>query len=338
MATVSIVTEATEQVADRLGGRPEAPKGGGFVATTKAVLARFKAHNVVIMTAGIAFYATLAMVPTLLAVVSVYSIVTDPAEIADQIDSLASSMDPATAELVTDQLSTAVAEAKNSGPVALTIGILLALFSASSAVQKLMLSVNLAYGAIEGRKGWKVRGMAYLFTAGAIVGVVTIVFLLGALPKLMSEVGLSGPTRVLLNILRFPALGLAMGAGLTVLYRFGPDRSPRTPWRNIGAVVATIAFLVFAGLFALYFSLVGGMPASYGILGSIAALIIFFQLAAIAVIIGAETNAVVEEAAILPFAGPTGELTTQAGAGEKVGLGAAVAGLAAIFVLGRGGD
>ena len=131
----------------------------------KNILARIKAHNVVIMAAGIAFYATLALVPTLIALVSIYSIVTDPTEISDQIDSLAANMDPGTAALVKDQLTIAVAEAKNSGPTALAVGIFLALFSASGAVQKLVLSVNLAYGAVEGRKGWKVRGIAWLFTA-----------------------------------------------------------------------------------------------------------------------------------------------------------------------------
>lgn len=303
----------------------------------KTILARIKAHNVVIMAAGIAFYATLALVPTLIAIVSVYAIVTDPSEIADQIDGLAGNMDEETAELVQTQLESAVEEAKGSGYVALTIGIVLAFFSASGAVQKLMLSINLAYGTVEGRKGWKVRGIAYLFTAGSIVGVVLIMFLLSALPRLTEELGLPDATQTLINILRFPALGLLMTGGLTVLYRYGPYREPRTPWKNPGAVAGTIAFLAFAGLFALYFSFAGGMPASYGILGSIAAIIIFFQLWAIAVIIGAEVNAAVEKSITLPIdelSGPPIKLTTA----EPLGLGQAVAGLAAIFVLGRSSD
>ncbi|MFT7601281.1 MAG: membrane protein [Acidimicrobiales bacterium] len=307
----------------------------------KAILARIKAHNVVIMAAGTAFYATLALVPTLIALVSVYALATDPAEIADQIDRLAANMDPETAKLVKTQLETAVSEAKGSGVVALIIGIVLALFSASGAVQKLMLSINLAYGAIESRKGWKVRGLAYLFTVGAIVGVVIIALLLGALPKIMDEVGLSGPTQVLLNVLRFPVLGVVMAVGFTMLYRLGPDRDPKTSWKNLGAVVGTLAFLVFCGLFVLYFRFAGGMPASYGILGSIAAIIIFFQLGAIAVIVGAEVNAAIERSATLPLDQPVQALglpVATSGAAEPIGLGKAVAGLAAIFVLGRSGS
>ncbi len=312
---------------------------------------RIKAHNAMIMAAGIAFYATLALVPTLLALVSVYALLTEPDQIQSQINALAGGMDPETADLIRNQLATAVTETKSSGRVMLVVGLLFALFSASGAVQKLMLSINLAYGAVEGRKGWKVRSLAYLFAAAAISAVATMVFLLGALPRVMDEVDLSGPTQLALNILRFPLLGLAVAGGLTLLYRFGPDRHPKTPWRNPGSVVGTIAFLFFAGMFALYFSFAGGMPASYGILGSIAAIIIFFQLSAIAVIIGAEVNAVIEDAATLPLGesgspavvtahlsdrqgSHSGDSTTT-GPNGPVSFPKAMAAVAAIFILGR---
>lgn len=310
-----------------------------LLAMGKHLLLRIKTHNVVIMSAGIAFYAVLALVPTLIALVSIYALVTDPQDISDQIASLVENTDEATADLVTEQLEDAVREAKgSSGYVALAIGIALALFAASGAVQKLMLSISMAYATVEHRKGWKVRGMAYLFTAGAIVGIVTIVFLLGALPALMDRIGMSGPTKVLINITRFPLLAVVFAGALTILYRYGPDRQSTTPWKNPGAVIGTFAFLVFAFAFSLYFAVAGGMPASYGILGSIAALIIFFQLCAIAVIIGAEVNATVEGEDLDPTRDdtPQQQLPTRAPA-EPVGLGVAVLGLAAIFVLGRGG-
>lgn len=303
----------------------------------RLITRRVKAHNAVIMSAGIAFYATLAMVPTLIALVSIYALITEPADIENQINNLAGSMDQATAELVKDQLTTAVAEAKGAGRIMFVVGLLLALFSASGAVQKLMLSINLAYGAIEGRKGWKVRGIAYLFTAGTIVGAALITFLLGALPAVMDEVGLSGPTQFVLGVLRWPALGLAMIGGLTLLYRFGPFRTPPTPWRNPGAVVGTFSFLIFAGLFAVYFSFAGAMPASYGVLGSIAAIIIFFQLSALSVIIGAEVNAAAEGATTLPFGeGETGSAKSAGTPATKsLGFGKAMAAVVAIFFLGR---
>ncbi len=314
------------------------PENPSLIEMGKHLLVRIKAHNVVIMCAGIAFYGVLAMVPTLIALVTIYGLVTDPTEIADQIDSLADRMDPATAELIGTQLEGIVDSAKGGGGIfALVSGVVLALWAASGAVQKLMLSISMAYATIEGRKGWKVRGIAYLFTLGGILGVALLVFLLGALPPVMDEVGLSGPTKVILNILRFPLLAALFAGALTFLYRFGPDREHKTPWWNPGAVAGTVAFLVFAGLFSFYLSSAGGMPPSYGVLGSIAALIIFFQLCAIAVIIGAEVNATYEGEDLDPSNRGSSLIgQAQVPTVEPVKLGTAIAGLVAIMVLGKG--
>ncbi len=315
------------------------PENPSLVEMGKHLLVRIKAHNVVIMCAGIAFYGVLALVPTLIALVTIYGLVTDPEEITSQIDSLSQRMDPATAELIGKQLESIVDGAKGGGGiVALVSGIVLALWAASGAVQKLMLSISMAYATIERRKGWKVRGIAYLFTLGGILGVALLVFLLGALPPLMEEVNLSGPTQLILNILRFPLLAALFAGALTFLYRFGPDRGDKTPWWNPGAIAGTVAFLLFAGAFSTYLSWAGGMPPSYGVLGSIAALIIFFQLCAIAVIIGAEVNATYEGEDLDPvnrgssLVGQKAEATKTI---EPVKLGTAVAGLAAIMLLGK---
>lgn len=309
----------------------------------KHLLVRIKAHNVVVMCAGIAFYGVLALVPTLIALVSIYALLTDPAEIAEQIKGLTETMDEDTRTVLENTLADAVVEARgSSGITALALGITLALFSASGAVQKLMLSVSMAYATLETRKGWNVRGLAYLFTAGAIVGIALIVFLLGALPAIMNEVGLSGPTKVVINIVRFPLLAALFAGALTILYRYAPDRPHKTPWWNPGAIAGTIAFLLFAVLFSLYFSFAGSMPDSYGLLGSIAAIIIFFQLCAIAVIIGAEVNATYEGEDLDPSSQTASaggiQRATAARPIEPVGLGTAVAGLAAILILGRSGD
>lgn len=313
--------------------RPE-----GLIPTIRHVMVRIKVHNVVVMSAGIAFYGVLALVPTLVALISIYALITDPNEIANQIEQLGDHMDDNSAALLSQELNNVVRSASGSTGIAtLTGSILVALFSASGAVQKLMLSVTMAYATIERRKGWQVRALAYLFTAGAIVGVALIVFILGALPPLMSEIGLSNVTRWIINIARIPLLAAVFAGALTILYRYGPHRQRDTPWKNPGAVVGTLAFMLFAGAFSFYVSVAGGLPASYGVLGSIAALIIFFQLCALSVILGAEVNATYEGEDLDP--------TDQAEHREAfvptvtvapVRLPAALLGVAALFLLGRG--
>lgn len=323
---------------------------------------RIKAHNVVVASAGVAFYGLLALVPTLIALVSIYGLVADPADIEQQVADIAGELDEGTRDLLVNQLQDIVgaeeAEGEGGGSVfgrwfALIFGIALALWSSSGAVQKLIGTVAVAYEAEEGRAGWKVRGMAYLFTAGAIIGIGLMILVIGVMPNLLSRVDLGGLAETAIAIGQYPVLAILFAGALTILYRYGPDRDPRTPWRNPGAIVATVLFLVFAIAFSIYSANVGAMPASYGLLGSIAALMIFLQLTTIAVIAGAETNSMVEEARAEELAGMatvagggTGSTVRANGAGSStngaaapdLSLGKALAGLAALFVLGRSND
>ena len=310
---------------------------------------RIKVHNVVVASAGVAFYGLLALVPTLIALVSIYGLVADPADIEQQVADVAGSFDQATQELLTQQLQDIVGSVEESEDAAasggtsvfgrwfgLIFGIVLALWSSSGAVQKLIGTVAVAYEAEENRAGWKVRGMAYLFTAGAIVGIGLMILVIGVMPNVLSRVDLGGLAEAAIAIGQYPVLAILFAGALTILYRYGPDRDPRTPWRNPGAVVATVLFLVFAIAFSVYSANVGAMPASYGLLGSIAALMIFLQLTTVAVIAGAEVNSMVEEARA-PVAEPSPDAPAASGPPGELGLGQALAGLAALFVLGRGG-
>ncbi len=305
----------------------------GFIPKAKEVMARIKAHNVVVIAAGIAFYGLLALIPTIVAVISIYSLATDPAELASQIEDLTANMEEESASFINTQVTTAVEEAKSSGTIALVIGILVALWASSGALQKLMNVIALAYGAIEGRAGLKVRALAYGLTAGGIVTVALMGFVFGGLPAVLDWAGMGGGLNALVSIGSYVAMLFFMMFAFTVLYRYGPDREPKTPWKNPGALAGAGMFLVFAVVFSLYFRFAAGsLPASYSILGAIAAIIIFLQLTAIAIVIGAEVNAMTEDANIDPLAsmvkGP------QEKKADPLSFGRAAAALAALFVLG----
>lgn len=304
-------------------GRP------GFFAALKQIPSRIKAHNVTVTAAGIAFFGLLALVPTMIAVISVYGLVNqgNEEEIKQQIEDAAGALDTSTQEFVADQLTSITTSDGNLTALVLSIG--LALFSASGAVQKMMGTVAIAYEAEEERAGWKVRLLAYGFTFGAVVGLVLMVTGVGVIPAVLDRVDLGAAAKVVIQFLQLPVLALLMGFALTVLYRYGPDRAPKTPWFNPGAWLATGLWALFAVLFSLYSSQIGAMPASYGLLGTVAALMIFLQLTAVAVIVGAEYNAVVEGAQA------RAESIVEEPSPEPLGFGKAVAGLAALFVLSR---
>lgn len=324
-----------------------------MVGHLREIQRRIKAHNVVVASAGVAFYGLLAMVPTLIALVSIYGLVADPADIEHQVNEVAGSFDQATQDLLEGQLESIVGtvEEEQNGAASrgtsafgrwfgLIIGIVLALWSASGAVQKLIGTVAVAYEAGEHRPGWKLRGMAYLFTVGAIVGVGLMTMVIAVIPNILNRVEMGGVAETLIQIGRFPALAVLFAGALTVLYRYGPDRNPKTPWRNPGAVVATLLFVAFAVAFSFYSANVGAMPASYGLLGSIAALMIFLQLTTVAVIAGAEVNSIVEGVeAEQPVEAQAAMSATERTGDQpaELGFSKALAGLAALFFLGRGG-
>ena len=313
------------------------PQRGPTVWTLlKALPGRLKDHNVVVAAAGIAFYGLLALVPTLLATVSIYGLVNqgDEDEIKQQIENAAGSLDATTQGFVADQLGQITASGGNL--LALLLGVALALFSASGAVQKLMATTALAYEADETRAWWKVRLLAYLFTAAAIVGVVLMVAVIAVIPAVLDNVNLSGPAPAAIRIGQLPLFTLLFVGALTVLYRYAPDRPSRTPWRNPGAWVAALLWLAFALLFSLYSANIGAMPASYGLLGTFAALMIFLQLTSIAVIVGAEYNAELEASLV---GDPAAVVVAQPSAEpEALSLTKAVAGLVALYILGRRPD
>ena len=83
--------------------------------------------------------------------------------------------------------------------------------------------------------------------------------------------------------------------GLAVLYRFGPSREkPRWQWVSWGAAGATALWLLGSILFSWYVSSFGGYNETYGTLGAVVILLMWFYLSAYVVLFGAELNAEME--------------------------------------------
>ncbi len=339
----------------------------GVVRTAKLVMKRFGRHNVTVIAAGIAFYSLLALLPTLVAMTGLYSLVSDPQEILDQVDELAANFDQPdntdTGDLIRSFGNAAVPKNDDgsvkddgfstAGLIGVLAAVLFALFSASGATQKLMNIVNAAYEAHESRPGLFLRGLAYLFTAAAILFVVALIGLLGVIPAAASSADLGGRAEAAVNVAIYPILAVLFILALTILYRYSPDRPRRTPWRNKGAVVATVLWVLSAIVFSFYARNVGNFGAAYALIGGIAGVIIFFQLTSISIIVGAEVNAVLEDPANAvdravgdrvagPVSRPVDRMNAAAGEQmavpvptEPIGLGTALAGMAALFVLGR---
>lgn len=262
----------------------------------RPLLDGLRRDNVPVAAAGIAFWAFLALVPALVAAVSIYGLIADAADVEADIESRLSSLPDDVRSVVGSQL-TDIADSSGAGlGFGLAFGLAAALWSASGAVKHLLATINAVHDCTDDRGFVKLRGLALGLTIGAIVFVAVAGTVLAVVPAWLGGTELGGPVRVLLNGSRFPALAVALTAALVVLYRLAPNR-PAPPWRELlpGAVVGTAVWVTLSGLFSIYTAGFASYNETYGALGAIVVLLMWLYLTAFAVLLGAEFNAVREQ-------------------------------------------
>jgi membrane protein len=277
--------------ADRPGEIP--PRG--WLQVAKRVKDEAKSDNVSLLSGGVAFFAVLAIVPLLVAVLAIWGIFASPADATKLIADLASGL-PRSAERLISQQLRSIAHRSNSG-LGLTaiVSLVIAFWSASSGTKHLIEAVNVAYDEDEGRGFVKVRALALALTVGAVVFLVVAIGLIAVVPTALSDAGAPDAVRLAIQIVIWPLLGVMMVLGLAVLYRLAPDRDdPKWRWVSWGAVIATVLWLVGSAAFALYAANFGSYDQTYGSLGGVVVLLLWLYITALVVVLGAEINAALE--------------------------------------------
>ena len=251
--------------------------------------------NVSIISAGVAFYSLLAIIPALAAMVSIYGLVFDPAGIQQQLSFLQNILPPEAYQLLQSQLNRLVSGSGGTLSLGLIVGLLLSIWSAAKGMKALIIALNIAYDETESRSFFKLNGMALLLTFGGILFVLLSLALIAALPAIFGTLGLPDSIQTALSISKWPVLAILIMVAVSVLYRYAPDRDhPRFRWLSWGAAGATLLWIVASLLFSFYVSNFGSYNKTYGSLGAIVILLMWFFLTAYSVIMGAELNAEME--------------------------------------------
>ena len=297
--------------------RPTDIPARGWLDVVRRTRKEIKDDNVTLIAAGVAFYAMLAIFPALIAVVTIYGLVAEPADVQRQVDSFAESMPPGAGDLLTAQLQQIVETRKQSLSIALAISLAAALWSASAGIQSLIKGLNIIYDEQETRGFIRLRGLALVLTIGAIVVVLGALALIAVLPAVLREVGLGRAGELAVSIGRWPALVVLIAVALAVLYRLGPNRAnPRFRWMSRGALVAVVLWVAVSAGFSWYVSNFGSYGQTYGSLGAVIVLLLWLWLSALAALIGAELDAEIEHEATRRTTspeGPTAERESAAG-------------------------
>jgi membrane protein len=277
----------------RTAERPDQIPPKGWMDIAKRTMKEAKQDQVPLLAAGVAFYTLLSLFPAIIAGVSIYGLVADPQTVRDQIDKLTEMLSPSTAELLSDQIKQITGSAGGALGFATVVGILTALWSASSGMKALITGVNLAYDETETRKFAKLRGLALVLTLGAMVLLAVAGATIAGFPPIAND--LPVVLQWVLGILRFVFLAALVIAGLAVLYRYAPDRDePRWTWVSWGSGVATLLWIVASIGFSVYANSFGNYNKTYGALAGIIILMFWLFLTAYVVLFGAELNTEME--------------------------------------------
>jgi membrane protein len=272
---------------------PQQIPAKGWLDIAKRTMKEAKQDQIPLLAAGVAFYTLLSLFPAIIAAVSIYGLVADPQTVRDQIDNLTKMLSPETAKIIGDQIEQITSGAGGALGFATVLGILIALWSASSGMKALITGVNLAYDETETRKFAKLRGLAVLLTLGAMVLLVVAGATIAGFPPIANDLPMV--LQWVLGIVRFIILAALVIFGLAVLYRYAPDRDePKWTWVSWGSVVATVLWIVASIGFSVYASSFGNYNKTYGALAGIIILMFWLFLTAYVVLFGAEFNTEME--------------------------------------------
>jgi membrane protein len=251
--------------------------------------------DVSLMAAGLAFYGMFAVVPALIAAITLYGLVSDPQQVQALVDVVTEQVSGGVAQVLHDQLTQIVSTSDRTLSLGLAISLAAALWSASAGIGNLLRAVNLAYDEVETRSYVRRRAMALAFTSGGILFILTAVALIAILPAVLGLVGLRENAAGLVTRLRWPFLLVCGMSTLIVIYTVAPNRrAPRLPWVTWGSAVALLIWIAGSWGFSAYVENFASYNETYGSLGGVVVLLMWFYLTAFAILLGAEINAEIE--------------------------------------------
>lgn len=250
--------------------------------------------NVSIIAAGLALYALLAVFPALAAAVSIYGLFASPTDIANHLQQVAATLPEDGASILQRQVED-LSRRQEALSIGVVIGIVIALWSARKGMVALMTATNVAYDEEEQRGFFKQLFISLAFTVGAVLGFIAVLLLGVAVPIGLSFLPLGPAAEAVLLVVRWVLLFCVAILGLAIVYRFAPDRKEaKWSWITPGSFVAAALWLAGSLLFALYVRNWGSYGDTYGALGSVIVLLMWFYLSGYVVILGAEINSEME--------------------------------------------
>lgn len=251
-------------------------------------------HDTLNQAAVVAFFGMMSLVPLLGLVLALA--LGARTGVAEQIDALSKNMLPREAYvLLRDQINKIQSE--NTAGL-LSLSILLLLWSASSLFSAVMSTINTAYGVHDSRPWWKQKILALVLTIAEAVLLVGASLSIALWPKVVGWLGLSGLALALSTVVQWFVVVIALLAAFALAYYFSPDAEQEWEWITPGSTLGVLVLIAASVGFREYIVHFGSSYSeTYGALAGVVLMMLWFYLAALALLVGAEVNCVIEHAA-----------------------------------------
>ncbi|MBD9485591.1 YihY/virulence factor BrkB family protein [Pseudomonas sp. PDM14] len=179
-----------------------------------------------------------------------------------------------------------------------SMGIVLALWTASAAVRSTMAAMNKAYGVEDARPAWKRIPLSVLYTVAVAGLLLTAAALMVTGPQAMNwlaqQVGLEQVVVVLWTWLRWPVAVVMLIAVVAAVYYLAPDVKQEFRFITPGSVLAVAVWIIASLGFGFYAQNFANYNATYGSIGAIIIFLLYLYISSAVLLFGAELNAVIE--------------------------------------------
>ena len=281
--------------------KPDSPAGlttQSWVFVARKTAREFSKDQCTDIAAALTYYAVLSLFPAILAVVSLLGVFGQGQRTVDAVlDVVGDLASPSVVDAIRQPVQQLVA-APSAG-VALVVGILAALWSASGYVGAFGRALNRMYEIDEGRPIWKLRPIMLLVTLIALLMVAAVAVMLAVSGPIATSIGNAiglGDTGLLVwNIARWPVILVLVVLVVAILYWATPNiQQPKFRWISAGAALAILTWIVASALFAVYVSNFSSYNKTYGALAGVIVFLLWLWLTNLALLFGAEFDAELE--------------------------------------------
>jgi membrane protein len=240
----------------------------------------------------------LSLFPAISMLISVYGLLFDPASVVPQLRILRDLLPGPAFLLIEDRVMQLVAQPRGHLTIGLGIALLVSVWSSASASKAVLSAMNVAYDTTARRPFLRFQLIGLAMTISAAVVVMLAIAALVLLPSVIQFTGLSAFGAALIQMASY---GLVVGffsIGIALLYARGPSRAPPPDARVLpGTLLATLVWLLSSYVLSLYVAKLANFDATYGSIGAVVGIMLWFYVSAYAALLGAELNAQLELAA-----------------------------------------